>query len=205
MAGDVNKNFCSIRFKYKAEGAASWGVLTTILAEGDTADSVDAILTDINLSTTTTYLVQIEITDTIGESSSTLITIPTANVTVHLRAGGKAIGVGKYAEKDNILDIDDEWEVNVRGKLRANNIDAIDLYDGKDFNELTNKTGYYNSPSAPETVGSSNYPINLSGVLEVIAGYGFAYQTYRTYNGLIYTRGYFVTVGWSDWKQVTFT
>lgn len=205
MADGAQKNFCSIQFRYKTEGATSWISQKTILAEGDTADSVDAILTGINLSLSSTYIVQIEVIDTIGESYSTLITIPTADVTVHLRAGGKAIGVGKYAEQDNIVDIDDEWKLNVRGMLRANHIEAIDLYDGKDFNDLSTKTGYYNSASAPESVGCSNYPINLSGVLEVISGYGFAFQTYRTYNGIIYTRSYFVTIGWTEWKQVNFT
>lgn len=203
MADGVQKNFCSMRFQYKTEGAESFGSWTTILARDNNADSVDAILTGINLSPSSTYIVQLEVGDDIGESYSTLITIPTADVTLHLRAGGKAIGVGKYAEQDNIVDIDDEWELNVRGTLRANHIDAIDLYDDKDFNDLSTKTGYYNSPSAPESVGCSNYPINLSGVLEVISGYGFAFQTYRTYNGIIYTRSYFVTIGWTDWKKVT--
>lgn len=205
MADGVQKNFCSMRFQYKTEGANSFGAWTTILARDNNADSVDAILTGINLSLSSTYIVQLEVEDDIGESSSTLITIPTADVTVHLRAGGKAIGVGKYAERDNIVDIDDEWELYVRGTLRPSHIDAIDLYDGKDFNDLSNKTGYYNSPSAPESVGSSNYPVNLTGVLEVISGYGFAFQTYRTYNGIIYTRSYFATIGWNEWKQVAFT
>lgn len=212
-ANDTQKNFCSMKLKYKAEGATSWAYESTILKESDTADSVDVIPTGISLSTSTTYLVQIEVADTIGESSSTLITIPTADVTVHLRAGGKAIGVGKYAEKDNILDIDDEWEVNIRGQLSAGHIAKIDLYDGKDFNTLIYKTGYYTSKSAPIGAGSTNYPINETGVLEVISAmennsgtwWGFAYQTYRTYTGKVYMRNYYSTTGWTAWKQVNLT
>ena len=221
MADGVQKNFCLIRFKYKADGATAWGALRTILPKDNEADSVDAILTDINLSLSTTYLVQIEVEDEIGESSSTLITIPTGDVTVHLRKGGKAIGIGKYAEKDNIVDIDDEWELNARGDLRVgktlypSHIASIDAYSYKDFNELVYKTGYYTGTSAPSAVSCSNYPIDETGMLEVVsamaqnkttlAWWGFAYQTYRTHNGNVYMRSYYSTTGWTTWKKVTLT
>jgi hypothetical protein len=221
LAEGVQKNFCVMRFRYKAEGATSWGEWITILDKDNEADSVDAAITNINLSASTTYLVQMEVVDDVGESSLTLITIPTADITVHLRAGGKAIGVGKYAEKDNILDIDDEWELNARGEVRIgktlhpNHIASIDSYSYKDFNELVYKTGYYSGTSAPSSVSATNYPINETGVLEVVscmgqnaetlAWWGFAYQTYRTHNGLFYVRSYFSSTGWTAWKKVTLT
>jgi hypothetical protein len=221
LAEGVQKNFCLLRFRYKAEGATSWGEWITILDKDNEADSVDAAITNINLSASTTYLVQIEVVDDVGESSLTLLTIPTADITVHLRAGGKAIGVGKYAEKDNILDIDDEWELNARGEVRIgktlhpNHIASIDSYSYKDFNELVYKTGYYSGTSAPSSVSATNYPINETGVLEVVscmgqnaetlAWWGFAYQTYRTHNGLFYVRSYFSSTGWTAWKKVTLT
>ena len=269
VADGVQKNFCIMRFKYKTEGATSWISEATILAKDATADGVDAILTNVNLSPATTYIVQIEVADDVGESYSTLITIPTDNVTVHLREGGKAIGIGKYAEKDNIVDINELWEVNVRGTLKAKEINSveeiqasavnvsgtiqaseaiisgelqadevnvsatlqadaivseslqaghiapIEAYDGKDFNTLIYKTGYYTSKSAPVGAGSTNHPINETGVLEVISGmyyteannswWGFAYQTYRTYTGKVYMRSYYSTSGWGTWKQVTLT
>ena len=218
LADGVQKNFCSIRFKYKVEGSDSWGSLNTILAKNNESDSVDAILTEVNLSVTTTYLVQIEIEDDIGESSSMIITIPTADVTVHLRKGGKAIGIGKYAEEDNIVDISEEWELYVRGNLNVNHINhipAIDNYKDKDFNELIYKTGYYTGTAAPSAAGCSNYPDNETGLLEVISAmlqnkttlnwWGFAYQTYRTHTGKVYMRTYFVDTGWTTWKKVTLT
>lgn len=221
LADGVQKNFCLMRCKYKTEGATSWGTVGTILAKDDESDSVDVVLTDINLSPSTTYLVQIEVEDDIGESTSTIITIPTADVTVHLRAGGKAVGVGKYAEKDNIVDVDDEWEVNARGDLRVgktlypSHIASIDAYSYKDFNELVYKTGYYTGSSAPSSASCKNYPIDKTGLLEVIsamaqnettlAWWGFAYQTYRTHDGDVYMRSYYSTTGWTVWKKVTFT
>ena len=204
IADGVQKNFCLMRFTYKTEDATSWGSWTTILSKDNNADSLDTTIKDINLSPSSTYLVQIEVVDDIGESYSTLITIPTADVTVHLRKGGKAVGIGKYAEKDYVVDIDDEWEVRVRGNLRAEHTAEIDTYDGKDFNSLSTKTGYYISSSSPETMGCKNYPVNVTGILEVVVGSGFAYQTYRVYTGEVYMRSYFVTTGWFAWRQVYF-
>lgn len=221
MVDGVQKNFCLMRFRYKAEGATSWGAWRTLIAKDDTADSVDVTLTDITLSLSTTYLVQIEVVDEVGESFSTIITIPTEEVTVHLREGGKAVGIGKYAEKDNIIDIDDEWELNARGEVRIgktlhpNHIASLDSYAYKDFNELVYKTGYYSGTSAPSSVSATNYPINETGVLEVVscmgqnaetlAWWGFAYQTYRTHTGNMYIRSYYSTTGWTNWKKVTLT
>lgn len=221
ISDSVQKNFCLMRLQYKAEGATNWSAWTTILAKDNASDSIDARLANINLSISTTYLVRIEVVDDVGDSSSTIITIPTADVTVHLKNGGKALGVGKYAEKDYIVDIDDEWEVNARGDLKVggtfnpNHIAPIDSYSYKDFNELVYKTGYYTGTSAPSSVSATNYPVNETGMLEVIsamaqnkdtlAWWGFAYQTYRTHTGLIYVRSYFSSTGWTDWKKITLT
>jgi hypothetical protein len=221
ISDEVQKNFCLMRFRYKVEGTTSWGSWRTILAKDNASDSVDVTLTDINLSPSITYLAQIEVEDDVGESFNTLIPIPTADVTLHLREGGKAVGLGKYAEKDNIVDIDDEWELNARGEVRIgktlhpNHIASIDSYGYKDFNELVYKTGYYSGTSAPSSVSATNYPINETGVLEVVscmgqnaetlAWWGFAYQTYRTHTGNMYIRSYYSTTGWTDWKKVTLT
>ena len=220
MSEDVQKNFCLMRLQYKAEGTTSWSSWTTIL-DKNSSDSIDARLSGINLSISTTYLVRIEVIDEVGESSSTIITIPTADVTAHLREGGKAIGVGKYAEEDYVLDIDDEWEVNARGDLRVggtfypSHIASIDAYSYKDFNELIYKTGYYIGSSAPSAATCSNYPIDETGLLEVISAmaqnqttlvwWGFAYQTYRTHTGKVYMRSYYSSSGWTAWKQLSFT
>ena len=220
MSGDVQKNFCLMRLQYKAEGTTSWSSWITIL-EKNASDSVDASITGINLSISTTYLVRIEVVDDIGESSSTIITIPTADCLYHAKQGGKGWAFGKYAEEDYVLDIDDEWEVKARGDLRVggifypNHIASIDNYANKDFNELIYKTGYYTGTAAPSSAPCTNYPVNETGLLEVISAmkqnattlvwWGFAYQTYRSHTGKVYMRSYFSDTGWTAWKQVSFT
>ncbi len=219
ISDNVQKNFSFIRLRYKVDGTTSWGEWRTILDRESSAESVDTTLTSFELSLANTYLVQLEVVDDVGESYSTLITVPTADVTVHLREGGKAVGIGKYAEKDYIVDIDDEWDVNARGNLTVGgtlftkHIAQIDTYANKDFNNLVYNTGYYSDTSAPSATSCLNYPINETGVLEVISAmeentsgwWGFAYQTYRTYTGKIYMRNYYSTTGWTAWKQVSLT
>ena len=217
MDGETQKNFCTMRVRVKAESATNWGDWQTLLTEDSTVDVVSAVL-ETNLSLKQTYTAQIEVLDSIGDSSFVLITIPTADVTVHLKAGGKGVSIGKYSEEDNVVDIDEDWEVNVRGKIRTVRTDhlaSIDNYANKDFNSLIYNTGYYVGTAEPLTASCSNYPINKTGMLEVIsamkqnattlAWWGFAYQTYRTYTGSMYIRSYYSDSGWTAWKQVTLT
>ena len=94
-------------------------------------------------------------------------------------------------------------------------IAKIAAYDGYDFDDLTRVTGYYASASAPASVGGVNYPVNSTGVLEVISQmyknnsgvwWGFAWQTYRTYQGDVYMRSYYSeSGGWTAWKKLTMT
>lgn len=210
VVDDVQKNFCLLRLQYKTEENGTWGDWIDIISKGSSLYAVDTVLKDINLSNTTTYLVQIEAIDDIGESHTMIITIPTADCTFHLKQGGKAVGIGKYAEKDHIVDIDDEWDVNVRGKLSAGHIAEIGSYLGKDFNELNSATGYYYDSASPLSAGCENYPLNEMGrsevgVLEVICAGDFAYQTYRTWDGCVYMRSYYKDNGWTAWKQLTLT
>jgi hypothetical protein len=90
----------------------------------------------------------------------------------------------------------------------------IKNYDGLDFNSILFNSGIYISEKSPQSAESVNYPVDEMGMLEVISAmkeispsvwYGCTYQNYRTHTGLIYTRSYFSSTGWTAWKQVTLT
>lgn len=214
LADGVQKNFCCIRFRHKTKVASSWSEWVSIL-DGDDL-SADEVTTDAMLGTilvTSTYLVQVQVVDTIGMESTATITVPTDSVYMHRSGAMNSMGLGKYAEKSNTLDT--AWSINTEGGLTvagnsiiggtvsAADIGRIGYYRNLDFNTLTKHTGYYVDSSAPAGVGCSNYPVNVTGMLSVIAyGGAFAYQTYRTYDGDIYTRSYYSGTGWTDWKQV---
>ena len=219
----TQKNFCELRFRYKTEGATSFSSWQTVLAKSNAnTDEVDVVVSNVVSSVKTSYIIQIGVTDDIGESSAMEFNIPTDEVTMHFRAGGKGIGIGKYSEEDNLLDVNEEWDVNVRGNLTVGgnlfpqHLGSLGVYHYKDFNELVYQTGYYTGSSAPSSVSCSNYPNNETGMLEVISTmspsashesgwWGFAYQTYRDNLGNIYTRSYLSSRGWTAWKKVTLT
>ena len=159
---------------------------------------------------------KLTVTDSVGYTGIATITIPTTHITMEFRANGKGIAFGKTSEEDAFecaMDAKFTGDVTIVKNLQAEHIARLGYYDNKDFNELIYHTGYYSSNSSPHGVGCSNYPVNTTGVLEVISHmvkdeyskvwWGFAYQTYKTYNGEIYMRGYYTDEGWTVWKKVS--
>lgn len=215
-ANGVQKNFCLLRYRYKMESETSFSSWKSLLDKNITdTNEVDVILENVVSSISTSYIIQIGVVDDIGESAQMEIRVPTDQVTFHLKHGGKGAAFGKYAETDNCLEIDESWKLEVNGVFYANHISALADYSHKDFNELIYQTGYYTGTSAPSAVSCTNYPIDETGVLEVISAmaqnkttlewWGFAYQTYRTHTGNMYLRSYYSTTGWTVWKKVTLT
>ena len=234
VASSVQKNFCEIRYRHREANESGWSDWVVILAANSTtSDEVTtAALLSGALATSNSYVIEVQVVDTIGFTSSVTIMLPTDKIYWHRDGVNNALGLGKYAEAANTLDSD--WDLKtsknieaegdctiggtvnaaavvtegnavVGGTLSAYDIGRIGYYRNLDFNTLTNQTGYYVDSSAPSGVGSTNYPVNTTGMLEVIAyGGSFAYQTYRTYDGFIYTRSYYKSTGWTAWKQVKF-
>lgn len=111
------KNFCSIRYRYKPEGGSytSW---TTILTDSSVSDEVDTgALLGGTLSLTSSYVVQVGVIDTIGETESTTIPIPTEKVYLHKAGSLRSLGVGKYVEEENTVDIAEDLTTKFRGKV----------------------------------------------------------------------------------------
>lgn len=203
MSGSTQKNFCTLSYKVGS------GSPVVLLGKNSTADEVDsAPIADVVSSISTSYTVQLIIDDDLSENTPPYVfNIPTANTDFHLREGGNGGAFGKYSEKDGVLECD--WDAEFNKTLTANHLGKIDWYDNKDFNELIYNTGYYTGTSVPSAVKCSNYPIDTTGVLEVVSQmgqnsttlnwWGFAYQTYKTYKGQVYTRSYFSSEGWTEW------
>ena len=182
----------------------------TILAADNT--STDEIITTEallggTLAVDTTYLVQVGVADDIGNESYTTVTIPTDKVYWHRDGARRSLTFGGYIEEDNTFAIASDIAFKPKGGIAM-----IGLYDNINFDELIYMTGYYASSTSPSAAGCTNYPVDKTGVLEVIsrmvqnettgAWWGFAWHTYRTYDGDIYTRSYYSSEGWKPWKQV---
>lgn len=184
------------------------GVTKTVAASNY---AVDGSVTFTDMPTDSTLAAEAKITDAFSTASKNA-TVPTVDVTMDFHASGKGVALGKVSEYANLLDI--AWDTAIKGTLTANHIARVDGYDGKNFNDLVYNTGYYTSGATPSSAGCSNYPIDVTGVLEVISQiftsattgskWGFAYQTYRTYTGDIYTRSFYTDTGFTPWKKIQF-
>jgi hypothetical protein len=86
----------------------------TILAGHRDGDEVEtgALLGGV-LSVQSTYQVQVQAIDDIGESATTTITIPTDKVHSHRTKNG--LGLGKYCEGENLLDV--AWDAQFHGEV----------------------------------------------------------------------------------------
>lgn len=110
------KNFCKIQYRYgRGESYTEW---VTIL-EGSSLDT-DAVTTgallDGVLSTLTSYMVHIRAIDDVGRYAESYIAVPTEKVYMHRDGARNSMGLGKYVEEDNLLDV--AWDAHFRGEVK---------------------------------------------------------------------------------------
>lgn len=214
----VQRNHCSILCRVTPEGGTA-SEYTLLPASNTTTDTYDALVPNVTLATDKSYDVQLVVKDEISAENPYHYPIPTAAVTLHLGEGGYGVAVGKYSEGtrevplfESAWNANFEKDVNIDGSIHFGGIDhlpRIGYYDGKNFNDLVQCTGYYPGTSLPSSVGCQWFPTDKTGVLQVIsqmgknadtgALWGFAYQTYRTHDGAVYTRSYFTGSGFTAW------
>ena len=202
------KNLCNLQWRRRLSKEA-WNNNThiwenLIARTTTTTDEYNALVSG-EFLLNESYVIQIRVVDDIGEYSYNDFEIPTQDVALHLGKGGKNVSIGEYCDYSEEYTFRSAWKA-----IFEKGIKWIDLYNGKDFNDLYNITGYYAGESSPGAVGCLNCPSPNTGVLEVISTmyinettgkpWGFAYQTYRDYLGAIYTRSYYSAIGWSEWR-----
>lgn len=105
MSGGVQKNFCLLGYRYVASGGALPGSFTTIIEKTATSDFIDLVVPGITLAVTNSYTVQLYVKDDVGDSSTLTFSIPTETITMHLKKNKRGVGIGKYAETDDLFDV----------------------------------------------------------------------------------------------------
>lgn len=117
VASGEQKNFCSIRYRYKADGG-SWSSWTTILADNASSDEVSTgALLEGKLLQTSAYVVEVGVVDTLGETDYTTISIPTDKIYMHRAGSLRSLGIGQYVEEENTVVIADDITTKFRGKV----------------------------------------------------------------------------------------
>lgn len=117
----VQRNFCKIRYRYKLESAASYSPWTTILESNSLGSNeviTGALLGGV-LALDSSYLVQVQAYDDIGENGYTTISVPTDKVYMHRDKVKRSLAFGKYIEEENCIDIAEDIKVKIRGPFEA--------------------------------------------------------------------------------------
>ena len=146
------QNSCSLRYRIRPSSGtfSAWRALPT---------ECEGVISGVALDVTQSYVVELCATDTVGESVTLAMAIPTEQVTFHLRNGGTGAAFGKYAEEERVLEIAPDWTLRLHGNLD----DTVTLAD----------TAAYGAENAPvlriTLTGGHRVCVTLAGEVEVTA------------------------------------
>lgn len=141
VSNNSQKNYCAIQFRYKVDGG-SYSAWTDILARTATSDEVlVGPVANVTLDTLTTYVVQVRAIDDLGEAGSTTIFVSTEKVYMHRSGRLNSIGIGKYAEEENVVDIDEAMTTIFRGEVQFKSEEWISRALGTNVTASTVNSG----------------------------------------------------------------
>jgi hypothetical protein len=119
MSTNGQYNYCKIRYRYKAERGSYSSWTNILLGSNLTTDEITTgALLGGALAVDTSYIVQVQAIDDIGEYATTTISVPTDKVFLHKAGSINSLGIGKYAEEENMVDVAEEITTKFRGKVQ---------------------------------------------------------------------------------------
>ena len=199
VSSGTQKNFCYIRYRYKAEGG-SYSSWTTILATTASSDSVTTGALLGTLDVKTSYLVQVQAIDTMGETSTANISIPTERIYWHRAGSINSFGFGEYVDEANLFSIAGDIRLKAKGGFVP-----MEIPEYTDFDTLTKPNFYYSRYTY--VPGYVNCPISVQTTfsLEVIAlgrdGQLLQRVTRCSAEATVYERQYYSQT-WHEWEIV---
>lgn len=113
----VEKNSCTLRYRWKGSGDSVYSQWFTLLEEGDRNSEISVLVGNIVTSLQSSYTVQIQATDALGGSHTLNFPIMTEAVSFVLYDGEDGAGFGKYPEQPHVVDIASHMTLLVRGAL----------------------------------------------------------------------------------------
>ncbi|MBR4016931.1 MAG: hypothetical protein IKK11_03865 [Oscillospiraceae bacterium] len=175
------KNYCDLKYRWKVYDGLplkdeKW---ITLLDSADTVNEFDGVATvdgnpsseQIYLYADKTYLVEIQVNDTVGSQVKFAKVIMTCEVTFLLKNGGKGASFGKHPEADGL---EVAWRSRFYGDVQGKVLGfgaLIPLAEGTNINDVTAHGGYAitSNKIANEM---TNLPIKEAGTLRVYSGNG---------------------------------
>lgn len=84
---------------------------------------ISGLVLNAQMSVTSSYIAVLSVADSLGNSApNVIVIIPTDKVVFHLGTGGNKAAFGKYAEKENALEIKEDWDFFYHGHRMARHI-----------------------------------------------------------------------------------
>lgn len=118
------KNAASVKVKATYSGYDSGWVTVPATASGGGAGNnyfkwydINTKVNDLTLDATKAYTVTVRCIDSIGAYREIPYTIPSADVALHLRKGGKGASFGEYSQEDNMLTVAPDWDFKMKGEV----------------------------------------------------------------------------------------
>lgn len=96
----------SLKVYWRKSGSSSW-------SSADLTSGTGKVVGSSGIDTKYIYEAYIEATDALGKTGRYTESIPSEHVFIHKKKGGKALGIGKYVEKDEL--VDSAWPIKAPG------------------------------------------------------------------------------------------
>lgn len=185
VSGIGGLNTGSLRARLKVSGG-SYGAYT------DLTSNITAVLGDGLISVKSTYIAEITLTDTLGNSALYTGIVPTEAVFFMGLEGGTGAAFGKYPELDNTLDI--QWDLYARGDVYGSLYGLGKVHQipwEADFNEYLDFGVYACTANAtaercyncPTTSAGRLIVSSANGTGERLGAYVYILQEYITLDG----------------------
>lgn len=118
------KNTASVQVKATYSGYDSgWKPVTATASGGGAGNNyfkwydINTKVNGLTLDATKAYTVTVRCIDSIGAYREIPYTIPSADVALHLRKGGKGASFGEYSQEDNMLTVAPDWDFKMKGEV----------------------------------------------------------------------------------------
>lgn len=170
----IQKNFCLLRWRSKLDTSSTWGSWNTLIAKNSTDSDVFNGIISASLSHTSSFNIQIGVIDDTGGESYLDFDVPDADVALHLGEGGKAVGIGGYADTSNPESITMWWNTIFKNDVTINN---ARLRIGGEVSDLANVPNGVNNARYIHFVGglvsSDNYYLLIDSTGKLYVGTQF--------------------------------
>ena len=148
-----------ITIKWEVVGGTTSTTSTVTPSTLTTSGTVSSIIGSNRLSTESSYIVTVTVTDSTGESTPKKVTIPTTKFLLDFKSGGNGVAVGKTCE------LDDTFDVGFYSRFRKNitvvggaSTDGIGGIYGTDPSDSSEVLAFQPQNSSHNTVvGYGNY------------------------------------------------